>query len=173
MAATNVAFPLTIVTIALALLLGDGCAANLNLCLGRGEQDQANRIISHTASLMVGVGILLGIAGSLLAKPIVILFGATETSFQAALDYTRIIAWGLPFLLFSSALAAIIRADGNPKFTMKCMMLGAGINLVLDPVFIFCLHMGVVGAAIATVLGQAVGGNALLAASAAAAERSD
>lgn len=126
MAATNVAFPLTIVTIALALLLGDGCAANLNLCLGRGEQEQANRIISHTASLMVGVGILLGIAGSLLAKPIVILFGATETSFQAALDYTRIIVWGLPFLLFSSALASIIRADGNPKFTMKCMMLGRG-----------------------------------------------
>lgn len=111
---------------------------------------------------MVGVGILLGIAGSLLAKPIVILFGATETSFQAALDYTRIIAWGLPFLLFSSALAAIIRADGNPKFTMKCMMLGAGINLVLDPVFIFCLHMGVVGAAIATVLGQAVAGTLCL-----------
>lgn len=162
MAATNVAFPLTIVTIALALLLGDGCAANLNLCLGRGEQEQANRIISHTASLMVGVGILLGIAGSLLAKPIVILFGATETSFQAALDYTRIIVWGLPFLLFSSALASIIRADGNPKFTMKCMMLGAGINLVLDPVFIFCLHMGVVGAAIATVLGQAVAGTLCL-----------
>ena len=111
---------------------------------------------------MVGVGILLGIAGSLLAKPIVILFGATETSFQAALDYTRIIAWGLPFLLFSSALAAIIRADGNPKFTMKCMILGAGINLVLDPVFIFCLHMGVVGAAIATVLGQAVAGTLCL-----------
>ena len=139
MAATNVAFPLTIVTIALALLLGDGCAANLNLCLGRGEQDQANRIISHTASLMVGVGILLGIAGSLLAKPIVILFGATETSFQAALDYTRIIAWGLPFLLFSSALAAIIRADGNPKFTMKCMILGAAAKSVSKPMMTSCL----------------------------------
>lgn len=162
MAATNVAFPLTIVTMAIALMLGDGCAANLNLCLGRKDQDMADRVISHTVTLILVAGLLLGIVGSLLAKPFVLLFGATEASFQAALDYTRIIVWGLPFLMFCSVLAAVIRADGNPKFTMKCMMLGAAINLVLDPLFIFGFDMGVVGAAIATVVGQVVSGSLCL-----------
>lgn len=162
MAATNVAFPLTIVTIAIALMIGDGCAANLNLCLGRKEQETADRVISHTVTLLLGAGVLLGLLGSLFARPIVLLFGATSTSFQAALDYTRIIVLGLPFLMFSSALTAIIRADGDPKFAMKSMMLGAAINLVLDPVFIFGFHMGVIGAGIATVIGEVVAGTLCL-----------
>ena len=131
MAATNVAFPLTIVTIALALMIGDGCAANMSLCLGRRQQEEADRTASHTVTLLVAVGVFLAVAGSLFARQIVLLFGATETAFQASLDYTRIIVWGLPFLLFSSALTAIIRADGNPKYTMKCMILGAVINTCL------------------------------------------
>lgn len=158
MAATNVAFPLTIVTIAIALMIGDGCAANMNLCLGRKDQETADKVISHAVTLLLAAGFLLGLLGSVLARPIVLLFGATATSFQAALDYTRIIVWGLPFLMFSSSLASIIRADGNPQFTMKAMMLGAAINLILDPVFIFCFDMGVVGAGIATVIGQVVSG---------------
>lgn len=162
MAATNVAFPLTIVTIALALMIGDGCAANMSLCLGRRQQEEADRTASHTVTLLVAAGVFLAVAGSLFARQIVLLFGATETAFQASLDYTRIIVWGLPFLLFSSALTAIIRADGNPKYTMKCMILGAVINTVLDPVFIFGLHMGVGGAAIATVIGQVAAGGLCL-----------
>lgn len=115
MAATNVAFPLTIVTIALALMIGDGCAANMSLCLGRRQQEEADRTASHTVTLLVAAGVFLAVAGSLFARQIVLLFGATETAFQASLDYTRIIVWGLPFLLFSSALTAIIRADGQQK----------------------------------------------------------
>lgn len=84
--------------------------------------------------------------------------GATDTAFGESLAYTRIIIWGLPFLMFSSALTAIIRADGNPQYTMKCMIIGAVINLVLDPIFIFPLGMGVVGAGIATVIGEAAAG---------------
>lgn len=163
MAATNVAFPLTIVTIALALMLGDGCAANLSLCLGRRQQEEADKTVSHTVTLLVIAGVLLVLVGSLFTPQIVRLFGATDTAFQDSLAYTRIILWGLPFLLFSSAYTAIIRADGNPQYTMKCMMLGAGINLVLDPIFIFGLHMGVVGAAIATVIGQVAAGGLCLA----------
>lgn len=158
MAATNVAFPLTIVTIAVALMIGDGCAANLNLYLGRKDQESADRIISQTATLLLSAGVLLGLLGSLFARQIVLLFGATSTSFQAALAYTRVIILGLPFLMFSSALTAMIRADGNPKFAMKAMMLGAAINLVLDPILIFGFHMGVVGAGIATVIGEAASG---------------
>lgn len=158
MAATNVAFPLTIVTIALALMIGDGCAANMKpvpgppAARGGGPDRQPYRDPAGGCGGFPGGG---GEACS--PGRIVLLFGATETAFQASLDYTRIIVWGLPFLLFSSALTAIIRADGNPKYTMKCMILGAVINTVLDPVFIFGLHMGVVGAAIATVIGQVAG----------------
>lgn len=158
MAATNVAFPLTIVAMSISLMIGDGCAANMSLCLGRKEQDEADRTVSHAATLLVSAGILVAVVCCLGAPWIVTLFGATETAYQDSLAYTRIIAWGLPFLMFSSALAAIIRADGNPQFTMKCMMVGAAINLVLDPIFIFPLHMGVVGAGIATVIGQAAAG---------------
>lgn len=158
MAATNVAFPLTIVTISIALMIGDGCSANLNLCLGRKEQEMADKIISHTATLLLVAGILLIVLGSLFAKPIVLLFGATSSSFESALAYTRIIILGLPFLMFCSSLTAIIRADGNPQFAMKAMILGAILNVILDPLFIFGFHMGVVGAGIATVIGEIVSG---------------
>lgn len=158
MAATNVAFPLSIVTVALALFLGDGCAANMSLCLGRREQEQADRTISCAVTLLVAAGVLLLAVVALFAPQIVVLFGSTQTAYADALAYTRIIALGLPFQLFCTSFASIIRADGNPQYPMKCMMLGAGINLVLDPIFIFGLHQGVVGAAIATVLGQAAGG---------------
>lgn len=158
MAATNVSFPLTIVAIALALMIGDGCAANISLCLGRKEQAQADRTVSHGVSLLLAAGLALAVGCSLFARQIVLLFGAAETNFQESLAYGRIIIWGLPFLMCSSALTAIIRADGNPRYTMKCMMAGAAINLVLDPLFIFGFHWGVVGAAIATVLGQGAAG---------------
>ena len=158
MAATNVAFPLTIIAIAIALLIGDGCAANISLCLGRKQQEMADRTVSHAVTLLIASGVVILLLCSILAPQIVTLFGSTDTAFQSSLTYTRTIAWGLPFLMFSSALTAIIRADGNPQYTMKCMMVGAAINLVLDPIFIFGLKMGVFGAGIATVIGQAAAG---------------
>lgn len=158
MAATNVAFPLTIIAIAIALLIGDGCAANISLCLGRKQQELADRTVSHAVTLLIASGAAILLLCSILAPQIVTLFGSTDTAFASSLTYTRTIAWGLPFLMFSSALTAIIRADGNPQYTMKCMMIGAAINLVLDPIFIFVLKMGVFGAGIATVIGQAAAG---------------
>ena len=158
MAATNVAFPLTIIAIAVALLIGDGCAANISLCLGKKQQETADRTVSHAVSLLIASAVLVLLLCSILAPQIVALFGSTDSAYQSSLIYTRTIAWGLPFLMFSSALTAIIRADGNPRYTMKCMMVGAAINLVLDPIFIFALKMGVLGAGIATVIGQAVAG---------------
>ncbi len=158
MAATNVSFPLTIVAIAIALLIGDGCAANISLCLGRKEQEEADRTIGHSITLLAVSGILLAVLLSFFAPGIVRLLGATDSAFQDSLAYARIIIWGLPFLMLSSSLTAIIRADGNPQYTMKCMMAGAVINLILDPIFIFPLKMGVVGAGIATVTGEAAAG---------------
>lgn len=162
MAATNVAFPLTIISASIALLIGDGCAANVSLCLGRKEQDIANRTVSHAATLLVTAGVLIFAACFVFAPQIVRLFGATQTAFAPSLVYTRTIAFGLPFLMFSTSLTAIIRADGNPKYTMKCMIIGVLINLILDPIFIFPLNMGVFGAGIATVIGQAAAGTLCL-----------
>lgn len=159
MAATNVAFPLTIIATALGLLIGDGGAANISLCLGRREQETADKIASHAVTMLILCGAALWIVCSLFAPGIVQLFGATETAFQDSLMYTRTIAWGLPFLMVCTSLTAIIRADGNPQYTMKCMMAGAVINIVLDWLFIFPCHMGVFGAGLATVIGQIVSGS--------------
>lgn len=158
MAATNIAFPLTILVNAVALLLGDGCAANISLSLGRKEQREADNTISHALTLIITSGLLAALICGIFAPQIVVLFGATTTAYAESLAYMRAIAWGIPFQLLCPAFTAIIRADGSPQYMMKCMMTGAVINLILDPIFIFPLKMGVVGAGIATVIGQVVAG---------------
>lgn len=158
MAATNVAFPLTIISIAIALLIGDGCAANISLCLGRKEQDTADRTVSHASTMLVVSGIIIAVVCFLFAGAIANMFGSTDTAFNQSVIYIKTIAWGLPFLMLSSALTAIIRADGNPQYTMKCMIIGCIINIILDPVFIFVFDMGVFGAGVATVIGEAYTG---------------
>lgn len=158
MAATNVAFPLTTVGMALALLLGDGCAANMSLMLGHGEQAEADKTVSQGISLLCLSGFVFSALILLFSPFLVIFLGATDITYSTSLAYMRITALGLPFLMASAALAAIIRADGNPKYTMRCMITGAVINTVLDPLFIFVFKMGVEGAAIATIIGQIVSG---------------
>lgn len=158
MAATNIAFPLTILTNAVALMLGDGCAANISLCLGRKKQQTANETVSHTLTLLLLAGLAGGLICGLGAPVIVSLFGATPSSYKDAVAYMRSIAPGIPFQMICPALTAVIRADGSPQYAMKCMILGAVINLILDPVFIFVFGMGVIGAGIATVIGQIAAG---------------
>lgn len=158
MAATNVSMPFITISSAAALLLGDGCAAGMSLNLGRKDQEEADRIVSHTITMLIVSGMILAIVYSIFAAKIVRVFGATDSSFLDALWYARIIILGLPFLMISISLTAIIRADGNPRYTMKCMIVGSVINLILDPVFIFGLDMGVIGAGIATIIGEIVAG---------------
>lgn len=162
MAAVNVAFPVAILVNAVALMLGDGCAANVSLCLGRKDQDTADRIFGHGVTWIIVSGLVMAIVGALFAPRIVRLFGTTDTAYDESLAYLRIIAVGFPFQLICPAFTAMIRADGSPKYTMKCMMAGAAINIILDPIFIFGLHMGVVGAGIATVIGEVVAGSLCL-----------
>ncbi len=157
-AATNISFPLTIICTALALLIGDGCAARISLYLGEGEQQKANKCLGNAICLCVLCGVLIVLLGNLFLKPLLIFFGATETILPSSLDYTGIILFGLPFMIFNVAFTAIIRSDGNPQYTMRAMMIGAAINIILDPIFIFYFHMGVKGAAIATILGQIISG---------------
>lgn len=157
-ASTNVSFPFSIVCTALALLVGDGCAARISLHLGRKEQQQANKCFGNAFSILILCGIFIVLFGNLFLKTLLLLFGATETILPSAMQYARIILFGLPFMMFNVAFTAIIRSDGNPQYTMKAMMIGAAINVILDPIFIFYFDMGVQGAAIATILGQIVAG---------------
>lgn len=157
-AATNVAFPITIVAAALALMIGDGCAANISLCLGRQEQEKADRTLGMGCILLLAAGLLLAVGGLCFLKPLVRLFGASPAVADASALYMGILLLGQPFAMCNMAFTAIIRADGNPQYMMRSMMIGAGLNLVLDPIFIFTLDMGIQGAAVATIIGQIVSG---------------
>ncbi len=152
--ATNVVFPITIVAPALALMIGDGGAAYLSLKLGEGDVENARRGVGNALTLVTIVSLVLAAAFLTFIEPILTLFGATEALMPYALEYGWVIGAGLPFMMIPAALNSIIRADGGPKYAMFSMALGAVINTVFDPIFIFCFGMGVRGAAIATVMGQ-------------------
>ena len=152
--ATNVIMPLTIIVIALALLIGDGASAYLSLKLGQGDSSSAAKGVGNAVSMTFVVGIILCALFQIFLKPLCLLFGATEDILPYALDYGRIIAWGVLFAAIDSSLAGIIRADGSPKYSMAGLLIGCITNIILDPIFIFVFQWGVKGAALATILGQ-------------------
>lgn len=152
--ATNVVFPITIITLALAVLIGDGGAAYLSLKLGEGDMASVKKGVGNSAVMVTIAGVAMLVITLVFMDPILTLFGATDLLRPFALEYGYVIAIGLPFTMISTALNAIIRADGSPKYAMVSMLLGAVINTVFDPIFIFVFEMGVRGAAIATVMGQ-------------------
>lgn len=156
--ATNVVFPITIIALAFAVLIGDGGAAFMSLKLGEDDTESVKKGAGNSAVMVTIAGILLMVIFLVLIKPILTLFGATENTDpllrEYALQYGYIIGIGLPFTMISTALNSLIRADGSSKYAMVSMLLGAIINTAFDPIFIFVFNMGVRGAAIATVMGQ-------------------
>lgn len=152
--ATNVVFPITIIALALSMMIGNGGAAYLSLKLGEGEVAAAQKGVGNAISLVTIVSIALTAIFLIWIDPLLTLFGATDVLRPFALEYGWIIGAGLPFMMISAAINAMIRADGSPKYAMFSMVIGAILNVVLDPVFIFVFQMGVQGAAIATVIGQ-------------------
>ena len=152
--ATNIVFPITIVALSLSLMIGDGGAAYLSLKLGEGDIESAKKGVGNAIVLVTVVSILLAAVFLIGINPILDLFGATDVLRPYALQYGTIIGLGLPFMMIPGAINSMIRADGSPKYAMFSMALGAVINTIFDPVFIFVFHMGVQGAAIATVMGQ-------------------
>ncbi len=153
-AATNVAFPMTTITVAIALLLGIGGAANFNLSLGRGQTERAKNIAGTAFGSLVLSGVFFFIAVRLFLEPIVLACGATEQTLDYSLSYIGITSLGFPFYMLTTGGNHLIRADGKPTYSMLAMISGAVINTILDPLFIFVFDFGIQGAAWATVIGQ-------------------
>ena len=157
-AATNVAFPVTTIATALALLLGIGGASNYNLEMGAGREKKASSIAGTALSTLVITGVILAVAVLLFLRPLLSLFGATTDVMPYAVYYLGITAVGLPFYALSIGGNHIVRADRSPTYSMTCVLTGAIINTILDPLFIFGFGWGIKGAAWATVIGQVVSG---------------
>lgn len=153
-AATNVAFPMTTITCALALLLGIGGAANFNLALGRKDREKAKGIAGTALGMLILTGVIFCIVIRLFLKPVVVACGATGQTLDYSLAYVGITSIGFPFYMLTTGGNHLIRADGKPTYSMIMMLSGAIINTILDPLFIFVFHWGIEGAAWATVTGQ-------------------
>ncbi len=154
--ATNIVFPLTMVCLAFALMFGDGTSAYLSLRLGEKKEKEAGKGVGNGIAISIIVAILLCAITLIFLPQLLNLFGCTEALRTYAIAYGYIIGIGLPFMMVGTTLNSIIRADGNPKYAMTSMVLGAVLNIILDPIFIFVFKMGVEGAAIATVISQIV-----------------
>ena len=157
-AANTVVFPLTVIALAVAVMIGDGCCAFVSLSLGKAEPKRASISVGNAVVLSVLSGILLTTVYLVFNEQIISLFGGTvnKQTFDYSKEYFFWITLGIPFYVFGQAMNPVIRADGSPRFAMVSTFSGAVINIILDPVFIFVFKMGMKGAAVATVLGQIV-----------------
>ena len=155
-AANTVVFPLTVVALSIAVMVGDGCCAFVSMALGRNEVDKAKRSVGNAVVLSVASSLVLTAVYLIFADNIIAMFGGTVNAetFHHSQEYFFYITLGIPFYMFGQAMNPIIRADGNPKFAMISTLAGAVINIILDPIFIFVLKWGMMGAAVATVIGQ-------------------
>ena len=155
-AANTVVFPLTVVALAIAVMVGDGCCAFVSMALGRSEMDKAKRSVGNAVIMILVGSLVLTVVYLIFADGIIAMFGGTvnKETFHYSQEYFFYITLGIPFYMFGQAMNPIIRADGNPKFAMFSTLAGAAINIVLDPIFIFVCKWGMMGAAVATVIGQ-------------------
>ena len=155
-AANTVVFPLTVVALAIAVMIGDGCCAFVSICLGANRKDDAHRSIGNAVVICIASSVALTAVYLIFQSSILTMFGGrvNEETFVQAREYFTWITIGVPFYMFGQALNPIIRSDGSPKFAMASTLAGAAVNIVLDPLFIFGFHWGMMGAALATILGQ-------------------
>ena len=152
----GLAFPLTTLIAALTFLFGTGGTPLFSIARGAGQEERAGKILGNTFSLLLGTSVVMFFLCYLFRKPVLYLFGASDASYVYADAYLKIYLWGTPFTMLATGLNGFINAQGFPRMGMMTTLLGAALNLILDPIFIFGLHMGVGGAALATVISQAV-----------------
>ena len=155
-AATGVVFPIFVIAQAFAWCVGDGCAAYLNICQGKGEAQNAHKAIGSGITVTIAVSLLLIAIFMPLRRQVLMLFGASENTIEYAVEYFVIILSFFPVYMLSNMINAVLRADGQPAWSMASMLAGAIVNIALDPLFIFAFKWGMSGAAWATAIGQAV-----------------
>lgn len=157
-AANTVVYPLTVIALAIAVMIGDGCCAFVSLSLGKNKSEDARRSVANSVVLSVTAGILLCAVYLILSDPIITLFGGrvNNETFELSKEYFFWITPGILFYMFGQAMNPIIRADGSPKFAMLSTLAGAAANIILDPIMIFVFKWGMMGAAVATVIGQII-----------------
>ena len=157
-AANTVVFPLTVIALAIAVMIGDGCCAYVSICLGAGEKENARGSVGSSVLLCVIASLVLTAIYFIFMNPILTMFGGTvnEETFHHSREYFIYISMGIPFYMFGQAMNPVIRSDGSPRFAMVSTLAGAFINIILDPIFIFVFRWGMMGAAVATVAGQVV-----------------
>ena len=155
-AANTVVFPLTVVALAIAVMIGDGCCAFVSISLGKKELQTAKRSVGNSVVMIAVSSIVLAAIYLIFSNQMIAMFGGTvnEETFHHSREYFYYISLGIPFYMFGQAMNPIIRADGNPKFAMVSTLAGAVFNIILDPIFIFIFRWGMMGAAVATVIGQ-------------------
>lgn len=155
-AANTVVFPLTVIALAIAVMIGDGCCAFVSLSLGKEETKTAKKSVGNSVVLMIVSSLVLMVIYLVFSDAIIAMFGGTVNAetFHHSKEYFFYISLGIPFYMFGQAMNPVIRADGSPKFAMISTLAGAVINIVLDPIFIFAFKWGMMGAAVATVIGQ-------------------
>lgn len=155
-AATNVVYPFTVIALAVALLIGDGTSALFSLNLGKKDYDKANKGVCNSIILMIIFSFIITLIGFVFRENILKIFGVTNGTYNYAKDYYLVILVGIPFYILTSGLNGIVRADGAPKYAMFATLVGAILNIILDPIAIFVFNMGVKGAALATIVGQII-----------------
>lgn len=157
-AANTVVFPLTVIALGIAVMIGDGCCAFVSISLGKKQAGDASRSAGNAIMLCILSSVCLSAVYLIFSEPILTAFGGRVNSetFELSKEYFIWIAAGIPFYMFGQAMNPIIRADGSPKFAMLSTLAGAVVNIVLDPIFIFTFKWGMAGAAAATVIGQIV-----------------
>ena len=155
-AANTVVFPLTVVALAIAVMVGDGCCAFVSISLGQGKNSAARQSVGNAIVISLASSIVLTALYLIFQSRIIAMFGGTvnEETFHYSQEYFFYISLGIPFYMFGQAMNPVIRADGSPKFAMASTLAGAGANIILDPIFIFGFKWGMMGAAVATVIGQ-------------------
>lgn len=155
-AANTVVFPLTVIALAIAVMIGDGCCAFVSLSLGKAKPKEVSKSMGNSVVLSIVLSLILCAIYLIFSNWIIAMFGGTvnEETFHHSKEYFFYISLGIPFYMFGQAMNPVIRADGSPKFAMASTLAGAVINIILDPIFIFICKWGMMGAAVATVIGQ-------------------
>lgn len=151
-----VGMPLMLIFMGFGMLIGIGGNTLVSIRLGEGNKEEADKIANNSLLLLFIAGIILSLTGYIFLRPVLMLFGASESNIGYAMDYLRIILIGAPFQAIGFGMNNFIRGEGNPKVAMFTMLIGAILNIILDPIFIFVFNMGVQGAALATIISQFV-----------------